>query len=204
MAFGFHLIVNQICPTEEVLRRMDGVAGVLGFSTTASACHGYQQRCYRQGEHYPELKVAFNFQPQRYEISMYPLEEKEVLDYGAVVLVKLWSSISTSLDAALGRTFLDIGYGTIQPAEIEGPLQFLDWYQYFPSSVVNRWGISYLRAGPFYKVEEYSNGACGIWLAAFPFERLGRMKAAEYLGVKLPRLYGKNPQTGEQMYIPWD
>jgi hypothetical protein len=204
VAFGFHLVVTHACPAEEVLRRLDEVVKALGFSSRASTEYGFKQRFYRQSDQHPELSVAFDFQPEHYELSMYPLEEMDVLAYSQEVLVNLWSNTGASLRAALGRTFLEIGYGTVQVSEIEGPLQFVDWYQYFSQRVVDRWGIRYLRDGPFHRVEEYANGACGIWLAKSPFERLNRRSAAEYLGVTLPKLFGKNPQTGEPMELSWN
>lgn len=204
MAFGFHLVTVGNLPANEVLSRVDGVASGLGFLSRASVWHGFHQRFYRQSDHHPELLVAFDFQTERCAVSVYPLEEKELLAYGSQLLVRLWSSVAISLHAALGRTFLDIGFGTIQTGEIDGPLLFVDWYQYYSLHLVERWGLPRLKEGPFYRVDEYPNGACGLWLAPSPLERLGRLKAAEYLGVQLPKLYGKNPQTGEQMEIPWN
>jgi hypothetical protein len=200
---GFHLVVKEYRTAAEVLRRMDEIAAALGLSSRAAEEYGFHKRFYRLNERHPELPVAFEFQAEHYEVAMYPLEEKEMLAYTPEALVKFWSQTGRDLNGCLGRTFFGMRYGTVRPAEIEGPLQFVDWYQYFSPRIVDRWGISYLRKGPFYKVEEYSNGACGIWLTDSPLKQLGRRKAAEYLGIELPKLYVKNPQTGEQVEVPW-
>lgn len=204
MSFGFHLVTIGDLPANEVLAQVDEIAKGLGFLSRGAVRHGFHQRFYRQGDEHPEFLVAFDFQTRRCNISIYPLEQKELLAYGPQLLVRFWSNVAISLHAALGRTFLDIGYGTIQAGEIDGPLVFVDWYQYYSLHLVERWGMSRLKEGPFYRVDEYPNGACGLWLAPSPFGRLGRLKAAEYLGVQLPKLFGKNPQTGEQMEIPWN
>jgi len=203
MPFGFHLVAPQSCTAEEAFRKVDAVAHDLGLSSREGAEHGCPKRFYHRNDEYPELSVAFNFKPNWCEMVMFPLEQKEVFAYTPDTLVKIWSGICIHLGAVLGRTFLDIGFGAVQPVEIKGELQFLDWYQFLSKSIVSRWGTAYLRSGPFYKVEEYSNGACGIWLAHSPLDRLRRAKAAEYLGVDLPPLYGKNPKTGERIIIPW-
>jgi len=203
MSFGFHLVALQDQPAVDMIRRVDEVAALVGFSARESNRYGVRCQSYRLNDSHPELLVGFDFSPDLYQAATYPLEEEVLLAYGSDLLVKFWVSISVAMDAVLGRTLTEGGYGCIQAAELAGPLQFIDWYQYFSPSMVERWGISRLREGPFYRVEEYPNSACGIWLARSPLERLGRAKAAEYLGVNLPKLQGKNPRTSEPIEIPW-
>jgi hypothetical protein len=203
VALGFHIVVAGDRPAEQVFKCMDEVAGSLGFSPRESWENGFQQRSYRRSDQHPELCFWFDFRPGHYHAAMTPLVEKEVLVYGLDFLVGFWSGLCLHLDAALGRTYREGLYGTVDPSEIVGPLRFVDWYQFFSPGIVDRWGLKRLREGPFHTVEEYPSGACGIWLSNSPFERIPRSKAAEYLGVVLPKLYGKNPQTGEPMEISW-
>jgi hypothetical protein len=203
MALGFYIAVAGDRPAEEVFKCMDEVAGRLGLSPRETGKYGFQQRSYRRSDQDPELCFWFDFRPGHYHAAMSPLAEKEVLGYGLDFLVRFWSNLCLHLDAGLGRTYREGLYGAVDPSEIAGPLRFVDWYQFFSARIVARWGLDRLRQGPFYRLEEYPGGACGIWLSKSPFESIPRSKAAKYLGIVLPKLYGKNPQTGEPMEISW-
>lgn len=203
MAFGFHLLTNTPRSLEQVRKDLDDVAAALKFSPTTATTEMSKRRYWRQ-EGEPGLSVLTDLAADYLQIYAHPITEEHLHVYGPELLVTFFSNLSIRLDAVLARTFPDTGHFIITASELNGTLAFLDWYQYLSLQVVRRWGLDYLQNGPFYKVESYPNEGCGIWLARSPYEPLRRAKAAEYLGITLPKLYGRNPQTRENVEIPWN
>ena len=174
-----------------------------GFSVTSTQGRLREEFLCKSGDG-PELTTFLVQHSDQSEIYFFPFDEEHLQAYTPAKLVELFSAVCMQISAFLGRTFsITHNFGTVKRSEITGGLEFLDWYQYLSPSAVNHWGIEYLRNGPFYKLDEYSNGACGIWLAETPDMALKRTLAAEYLSIKLPKLMGKNPRTGEPMEIAW-
>jgi hypothetical protein len=89
-------------------------------------------------------------------------------------------------------------------SELAGDIDGLDWFQYFSPRLARAWSMEYLRRGPFFRVEGFEDGAVSIFLAANPFVRYSRRTAADYLGIRLRPVLGRNPVTGAQFVIPWD
>jgi hypothetical protein len=159
---------------------------------------------YRRRESDPGLDLFVDVKSDHSELYVFPVDDEQLLAYTPRAIVDFLSGLCIALDVVLGRMFsLVHGFGTVKEPELVGKLEFLDWYQYLSPRIVSRYGIEYLRGGPFYKIEEYPSGGCCILLADSPEQRLGRIKAAEYLGIKLPKLVGKNPITGQPLEIAW-
>jgi hypothetical protein len=203
MAFGFHLFTNRARSFEELWKDLDEVAGPLQFFPVSSRSD-LTKTIYRRKQGEPDLSILMEPKPDHVESYVHPITEEHLRVYGPELLVTLFSNLCIRLDANVARTFPDTGYFIVTPSELDAQLAFVDWYQYLSPKVILRWGLEYLGKGPFHKVETYPNGGCGIWLAASPEARLGRTNAAKYLGITLPKLYGRNPQTRANIEIAWD
>jgi hypothetical protein len=203
MLLAFHFFLNRAQSIEGLWKQLNEVAAAIQFFPIGSR-PDVSKTTYRRKPGEPDLSILVDPNPDRVEHYIHPITEEHLRVYGPELLVRLFSNLCIRLDADLARTFPDTGYFIVTPPELNGQLAFIDWYQYLSPKLVSRWGLEYLRRGPFHRVEIYPNGGCGIWLAASPEPPLGRTKAAEYLGITLPKLYGRNPQTRENIEIPWD
>ena len=116
----------------------------------------------------------------------------------------LLAAISTRLNLAIGRTSRYNMDCLPAEDEWEGALNMVDWFQYFGPELARRWTSDYLRSGPFERAEMFPGGAVALVVAPRPFGRLPRRAPADYLGIALRPLYGRNPATGERIVIPWD
>jgi hypothetical protein len=129
-------------------------------------------------------------------------------------VIEAWSSeqfanllkrLCRGLKVGLGRSFRGGGggQGLMSPQELVGPLEFVDWFQYLSAPIVSRWGVSYVAEGPFHRTESLDDGAMVLLLGADPFEGLlSRKKAAEYLGIGLRPLVGKDFH-GNPVHLEW-
>jgi hypothetical protein len=95
------------------------------------------------------------------------------------------------------------GEGLVQDAELEGAIEFIDWYQYFSPRVVERLGRERVMSAPAFKIIENDRGAIVMLLAEGPWQDFSRKRIAAHLGVTLRPCYGRNPATGEKIIIPW-
>lgn len=201
---GFFAYVKDSCDTKMVRSRFLDTANRLGFSCVSKHTIVGETSVYRRRESDPGLELSFDTKSDHSELYVFPVDNARFLAYTPRAIVEFLSGLCIALDVGLGRMFSMVdGFGTVKETELVGKLEFLGWYQYPSPAIVSRYGIEYLREGPFYKIEEYPNGACCILLADSPQQKLGRVKAAEYLGIKLPKLLGKNPITGQPMEIAW-
>ena len=88
------------------------------------------------------------------------------------------------------------GEGLVQESEINGPLEFIDWYEYFGPHVVERLGRDLVLSIPAFRITEVARGAIVMLLAARPWEDFSRRHVAAHLGVVLrPTLW---PQPGNR------
>ena len=124
--------------------------------------------------------------------------------YAPPRIAEAFTSICTALDADLGRSDLGGGYGYIQERELEGPLEFIDWYQYLGPRIVERIGRERLLASPAFKITELDRDAILMMLAAGPWdEDWSRLAVANHLGITLRPATARNPKTGEPIVINW-
>jgi hypothetical protein len=122
--------------------------------------------------------------------------------YGTDWIVELFKGLSIACNVGLSRTTAWGGVGFVREQELAGQLEFVDWFQYWAKPIVDRWGMAFLTAGPFHRVEAHSDG-CTLLLTAEPDdEGMSRKSAAEYLGVQLRPVFGRL-ETGEPFQIPW-
>jgi len=202
---GFYFIVDQPLGKSVVLSQVDSAWADADFHVEVAIKYGFEYRYYRRNEREPVISASYEFGPSSFGMAFHPVKHEHFAVYGSDLLTKVFAEVCIKSNAALGRTFGESLYGTVKHEEVASSLQFVDWYQYLSKSIVQRLGgTEFLKQGPFFKVEEYANGACGIWLAPSPDQFLGRQRAAKYLGIELPKLYGKNPITGNPIGISWN
>jgi hypothetical protein len=107
------------------------------------------------------------------------------------------------MDPFLARSFDEYAHGIIKEQELDGTLEFVDWFQYLSPNLAQRWDAEVLH-GAFGAASQLSSGAWCLWLGGSPMDELvGRRHAAEALGVTLRPAIGRNPKTGEPIVIPW-
>jgi hypothetical protein len=108
-----------------------------------------------------------------------------------------------NLDIARSSPSLTI-VSDLDEAEVEGPVAFVDWIQYWSPSKVARWGLETLTRGPFARVDACDNGGAAVWLVRDPLiEPMSRATAAAFLGLTLRNTLRKDDTTGEWLSIPW-
>jgi hypothetical protein len=124
--------------------------------------------------------------------------------YGAERFARFFVAACAATDVELGRSSAAFCLGWPELSELDGPLEFVDWIQYWSAPIVARWGLEKLRSGPFHHIDAFPDGAAAVWLAPDPFSpAMSRAAAAEFLGITLRPLVGDHPDTGERVHIPW-
>ena len=131
------------------------------------------------------------------------IEDPHLEEYGAERLVRLLAWLSDEIGARLGRTTPVAAPGFVNPAELDGDVAFVDWFQYWAEPIIRRWGIPRLASGPFHRVEVRRNDACLLLLTAEPDDpMMSRQSAASYLGIDLPPIYTQIV-PGKRIQVPW-
>lgn len=124
--------------------------------------------------------------------------------YAPPRIADAFTHICAALDADLARSDLGGGYGYIQERELEGPLEFIDWYQYLGPRIVKRIGKERLLQSPAFRITELDRGAILMMLAAGPWdEDWSRLAVANHLGITLRPVTARNPKTGEPIVLNW-
>lgn len=149
--------------------------------------HGIEHRAYKFESGGPPIEVSFEFKEKSFSLAMF-VQDSHYRDYGAFFMSRLFVKFSMAAQAELGRTFVDM-FECLTTNELTEGIKSLDWFQYFSANTVKRWGQEHLKKGPFYRVEEFDNGAYGIWLSPSPYDMPAPEPFAEYLGIKLPPLF---------------
>jgi hypothetical protein len=138
------------------------------------------------------------------EWTIYQISRPRLESYGAERFARFFVAACAATDVELGRSSAAYCIGYPTPSELDGPLEFVDWIQYWSAPIVARWGLEKLREGPFHRIDPFPDGAAAVWLAPDPFSpAMSRAAAAEFLGITLRPLVGDHPDTGERVHIPW-
>jgi len=168
-------------------------------------------RLSRKQERYPSWTIgkiatplSINLNPSSPWSELYvSVREHHLEEYGAEQLAELFAWLSDCTHARRGRTTGAVAPGFVRTDELDGQLEFVDWFQYWGASIVRRWGVSRLRAGPFHSVVTRADGAYVLLLAEQPDdETMSRRAAAEYLGIELRPIYAQ-VEAGKPVRIPW-
>jgi hypothetical protein len=123
---------------------------------------------------------------------------------GQAAIARLFLGVVNAFPPILARSFNELAHGVINKSELEGALDFIDWFQYFSPRVVAKLGSEALSKVPEASVEFLASGACVLWLPGSPIDILrGRRAVAESLRIRLRPLVAKNPKTGYPLTIPW-
>jgi len=138
----------------------------------------------------------------RAQLLVGPLERKTIEFWGGDIIASFLTTLCRGIGVTLGRTYRD-GPGLVQPEELSGQVDFIDWFQYLSAPIAAKWDLAHLKAGPFSRVDVFGDGAVALVLGSDPFEGImSRRRAADYLGIELaPRLV-KGP-TGETISLDW-
>jgi hypothetical protein len=123
---------------------------------------------------------------------------------GQDVVARMFLAIATRFPATLARSFNELSHGIIKAQELDGTLEFIDWFQYLSPVIVAKIGSQALAGVQHARVDFLPTGACVLWLPGSPIDLLsGRRAVAECLGINLRPLIAKNPKTGDPLTIPW-
>jgi hypothetical protein len=100
------------------------------------------------------------------------------------------------LDAPMARSFSTVmPNGYIDPDEIEGPLRWLDWWQYLGAAVVSRIGRAPLKALNVFQVSDGPGEGLVVRVTQSPTEAFRRRPLAEQLGIRLKPWRDWHPDT---------
>jgi len=200
---GFHAVCTET-DRSKLAEAMNAAAAASGMTLVATQDQKPVSRTYGGGER-PPIDVYMDLSGSDARVLVGPLERSVVEAWGAETLAAYLTRLSRGLGVRLGRSFRGGGggHGIVQPQELGGALEFVDWFQYFSAGIVARWGASYVAAGPFWKTERFEDGSMVVLLGRDPFEGLGSRKAAaEYLGIELRPLLGKDFH-GNPIELEW-
>ncbi len=136
-----------------------------------------------------DLRVAFNVGTPWSHLTLYPIHALLLESLGGEPRLRaLLSDLGEGLRMALGRTYADDMHGAPLEGELHSGLEWLDWYQFWGTSIVDRWGLDHIKGAPFFEIQPARGGACALTLFATlsaPDQIRARRRAAEYLGINL-------------------
>lgn len=202
--FGFHAFFPANVPREDALRHADSAAagvvlGCVGFEG------GLRPRITYGRPGLSPLPVRFDFGERWNQWGMYPVAREVFEEHGAVAVGSFLRGLCERVGVVLGRSLKEDHHAVAHEREIEGPLEYIEWFQYLGPAHVARWGAEYLQRGPFHRVEVLPSGACALWLRESPYdptERESTRRGAEYLGIKLrPHLIRES--DGSLVELKW-
>lgn len=158
----------------------------------------------------PSINFSYTLNPPCQLLMMGPFVDRpgprgreDPTSYTHARIAEVFTQACAHLDAYLGRSDGGPGCGFVQDGEIDGPLEFIDWYQYLGPRVVERLGRGLVLSAPAFRITEDGRGAVVMLLASGPWDDFSRRAVAAHLRVTLRPLYGRNPATGERVIIPW-
>ena len=200
---NFHAYFPAGFSEEDVDAAHDAAADAVGF-TLRGIKHdtdGGITRRYGAGGA-ETLPFAYTLRPPC-QLAMFGLWRSRAGIFAPAAVVEMFTRICESLNVDLARTDQSGGIGLVQPSEVSGTLEFVDWFQYVGPRLATVLGRERLLTAPVFRVEERGHGIM-MMLAADPFEgNLPRRRVSEHLGITLRPLLGRNPATGAPIVIPW-
>jgi hypothetical protein len=186
MSQGYITVSNHSCTKADLFSRVDTRLEEEGLLGQDFVRHGIEHRAYSFRTGGPPIEVSFEFTPKNFTLAAF-VQDYHYQNYGACFMSRVFARFSIAAESELGRTFVDL-FECLTAKELTGGIQSVDWFQYFSANVVKRWGAEYLKKGPFYRVEEFENGAYGVWLSPTPYDMPAPEPFAEYFGIELPPL----------------
>ncbi len=131
------------------------------------------------------------------------IDEMQWAALGPERLADLLFALSLRADVILARTTSLEDTAVVLDDELDGDVKGLHWFQFLSPRIAARWAADNVMRGPFSRVLTDGSGAVGLVLPGTPFLVKGRRAAAQYLGIQLRPIYGRNPVTGERIVIPY-
>jgi hypothetical protein len=202
--FGFHGFLPPLSSTAEAIEGVERAAAKVGLERVAS----------REGQ-WPLVEygrvglkgLGISLDPRGvwWQLGLYPVHRETFDLYGAELIGALLQEACIGLKVILGRSFKEDGHAIAKEAEIGGPVEYIEWLQFFGPSIVARWGLDCLQKGPFYRVKQCPDGSCAIWLWETPYDQAEAettKRAAEYLGIKL-RPHFIRDSKGNLVQLNW-
>lgn len=184
------------CGPETALTAVDDLAARAGLAPgrdEPSRGTGRRRRRYQGPNGDDALKVGVGAQGQLCQILISPMPSALRRAIGDAQLCALLGVLCDAASARIGRTFGESWHGVVQEGELQGRLEWLDWFQYWDAEVARPWGFARIKAGPFHLVKEAKGGGCSVMLMGDPedpAQESRRSEAAKYLGIRL-RSYPK-------------
>lgn len=200
--FGFNAFFKAPATIGEAYVAIDEAAAAAGLDVVSAKQGTWAERKYAGAGRLP-LSVALEFGAQFSQLSLHGVHRSTFESYGAPMMELFLKGMCIRLDPRLGRSFRQGGLAVVHERELDGSLECLDWFQYLGASIVEKWTLEYLLAGPFHKVEPVTQGGCVLLMGRSPFEGLISIsKAADYLGITLRPIYSKNSK-GNRIELKW-
>jgi hypothetical protein len=200
-AWGFDAVARQGADPKDVRLRLADTARQFGFEPRPGESSEALPYMW-QGQF--ELDGGAYSDENGLEWTIQRISRPHLESYGVERFARFFLAACAATEVELGRSDSAFCVGDPHTNELDGPLEFVDWIQYWSAPIVARWGLEKLRSGPFHRIDAFPDGAAAVWLAPDPFsETMSRAAAAEFLGITLRPLVGDHPDTGERVHIPW-
>lgn len=201
-SLNFHGYFRLGMSPEEVYKAVDAAANKMGLELISAPRDEGADWHYAKPD-FPSLNVAFDFQEKWGQLLLSRVYPSDFEKYGTLVIRNFIAAVSEAVELQLGRSYMSGGLTIVSERERGGKLECLNWIQFLGPEVVTRWGIDYLKNGPFHDVELREKGGCVILMGESPFERLKNIRAAaDYLGITLRPVYSKDSK-GRRVRINW-
>lgn len=191
-------------PTEgDVSRAHDEAAAAVGMVLL-----GIEADAQRTARRYGEpggiaLTFSYTLRPPC-QLAMFGPYSPDLRPYEPLRIADMFTRVCTVLHADIGRSDLGSGVGFVRESEVNGDLEFIDWYQYLGPRTVDRLGRERLLGAPAFQITEHKCGGVVMLLAPDPWsENFSRTRVADHLGIALRPLHARNPATGEPIVIQW-
>lgn len=150
------------------------------------------------------LPFAFSLHPAP-QLAMLRAYAEDLGKCPSTILADVFTELCVALGGSIARSDLGTGVGLVSEREVDGALEFVDWYQYFGPSIVLRIGRERVLTSPAFKVAPTHNGGAVVLAGPDPLARgLRRRPLAEHLGITLRPRFMLNPSTGSRVEQPWD
>ncbi|MFN8092767.1 MAG: hypothetical protein U0599_11190 [Vicinamibacteria bacterium] len=125
-----------------------------------------------------------------------PAFDSQTDEQEADLVSDLAYSLGVATDAIGGRSFSYVdGNGFLTADEVDGPLRWVDWLQYFSSAVADRVGRDRLTRMPAFERRDGQNGGVFVRTTRLPYAAYSRRELAGYLGITLRTMRDWNPET---------
>ena len=193
----------DLLPVEDLCRRVESGLAAVGFSEqiakgTYTNPLGQSVHCSYgapTGTQWPNSWPAW---------AVFPIDYADYEAYGAPLFVSVFRALCRATTPVLARSFHPIGVDMINPGELEGQVDYVDWIQYYGVRVTAALDPGRVRTAGFHHLEEFPDGA---FLAMAKPEYTGdycnRRAIVERLGLSPRRIMARNPPTGEPTEVNW-